>query len=502
MHSLTFYESGDMMETTLPNFLKQRAYLTPDRPALMFQDEIITFAQLYAKAIAVSEQLASLNITEEDTVAILLKNRPQTVVVLHALQQLRVRTVFLNHRLTPVEMAYQLQDSQSVLLISEDEFSQATEQIHDLDKHISIFTIKELSSLPHHSLEILDEFSLDDVCSIMYTSGTTGKPKGVLQTYGNHWWSAIGSSLNLGIREDDVWLCAVPLFHISGLSILMRSIFYGMPVYLMEKFQEDVAVKLLQSGKITIMSVVTATMQRILHKLQDEKLHPNVRCMLLGGGPAPRPLLEACVEKGIPVFQSYGMTETSSQTVTLAPEDSLTKIGSAGKPLFPAQIRIIHNGKQCKPMEHGEIIVKGPNITIGYLNREDANKESFQDGWFRTGDIGYVDEQGYLYVMDRRSDLIISGGENIYPAEIEEVLISHPDIWEAGVVGMDDETWGKVPVAFIVSNKQIPAHELQQYCEGKLAKYKIPKKVYFVSSLPRNASNKLLRRKLLDLIQS
>ncbi|GER72328.1 o-succinylbenzoate--CoA ligase [Weizmannia acidilactici] len=483
----------------LPNFLKQRAYLTPNRTALVFKDGILTFVELYKQVKETAQKLAGRGMQPEDTAAVLLKNRPQTVVILHALQQLRVRTLFLNHRLTTVEMQYQLQDSGAKWLITEKDFQ---EKSVVLKEKVQVIQRETLAALPSADYEEAAEFTLDDVCSIMYTSGTTGKPKGVLQTYGNHWWSAAGSALNLGLREEDVWLCAVPLFHISGFSILMRSVFYGMPVYLMEKFNEKEAVKLLQSGCITIMSVVANTLQRILNELGEKSLHPNVRCMLLGGGPAPRPLLEACAEKQISVFQSYGMTETSSQIVTLAPEDSLRKIGSAGKPLFPAQIRIVSEGRECKPFEHGEIAVKGPNVTIGYLNRPDANEKSFRDGWFFTGDIGYLDDEGFLYVMDRRSDLIISGGENIYPAEVEEVLLAHPDILEAGVVGMEDEKWGQVPAAFIVTKKEVLESELQAFCEVRLAKYKIPKKFFTVSDLPRNASNKLMRRKLLEWLPS
>ncbi|WP_018665346.1 o-succinylbenzoate--CoA ligase [Heyndrickxia acidiproducens] len=490
------------MKSYLPNFLKQRAYLTPQRTALVFEDETYTFAEIFQEAKETARKLASLGLQAEDTAAVLLKNQPHTVIILHALQQLHVRTVFLNHRLTPHEMLYQLQDSEAKWLISEKDFEKKTAAIHQLHSDLKLVDRRALAALAPAAYHEADEFSLDDVCSIMYTSGTTGRPKGVLQTYGNHWWSAAGSALNLGLSEDDAWLCTVPLFHISGFSILMRSVFYGMPVFLMEKFNEREAVKLLQSGKISIMSVVTNTLQRILNELGEATLHPRVRCMLLGGGPAPKPMLEACVQKQIPVFQSYGMTETASQTVTLAPEDSLKKIGSAGKPLFPAQIRIVAAGRDCKAGEHGEIAVKGPNVTIGYLNRPDANQKSFQDGWFYTGDIGYLDDEGFLYVLDRRSDLIISGGENIYPAEVEEVLLSHPQILEAGVVGMEDAVWGQVPAAFIVTNGKVAESELQSYCEARLAKYKIPKKVFTVGALPRNASNKLLRRKLLEWLPS
>jgi o-succinylbenzoate---CoA ligase len=223
--------------------------------------------------------------------------------------------------------------------------------------------------------------------------------------------------------------------------------------------------------------------------------------MLLGGGPAPKSMLEECKGKDIPVYQTYGMTETSSQFVTLSPEDSLKKLGSAGKPLFPCDLKIMKGDSEAGANEEGEIAVKGPNVTRGYLNRDKANEESFINGWFLTGDIGYQDEEGFLYVLDRRSDLIISGGENVYPAEIESVLVSHKGIIEAGVVGIESAKWGQSAAAFVVSKESISESDLREFCETRLARYKVPHEFYFVKSLPRNASNKLLRKNLRDLIQ-
>ncbi|RLQ97842.1 o-succinylbenzoate--CoA ligase [Falsibacillus albus] len=490
------------MEQRLPNWLKQRAYLTPNRKAVIFQGKSLTFEELYNEAVLTAKKISSLSIREEDTAAILLSNHMDTFITIHALQQLNVRTVFLNLRLTPPELAWQLKDAGVNLLITETQFMSKKDEIHSILPNLHVKTLEEISSSNPDEVSIRDEFSTQDVCSIMYTSGTTGNPKGVLQSYGNHWWSAIGSSLNLGIRDNDVWGCAVPLFHISGLSILMRGVIYGMTVMLYPQFEPNEMNTHLKQGRLTIISVVSAMLQRMLNDLNEERYHPSFRCMLLGGGPAPLPILQACMDQNIPVFQTYGMTETSSQIVTLAPEDSLRKVGSAGKPLFPCQLKIENSdGGQALPMEAGEIIVKGPNVTSGYLKREDANRTSFTDGWFKTGDIGYLDEEGFLFVLDRRSDLIISGGENIYPAEIESVLLSHPSIADAGVKGMHDPDWGEVPFAFVVIKEAVTEMDIIRFCMDRLAKYKVPKKVHFVSELPRNASNKLLRRELPLLIE-
>lgn len=487
-----------MNTQTIPNPLLKRVSLTPDRCMVKFENQNYTFKEVYEQAYKVAGRLQAQGMQKGDYVSVLLRNHIDTVVILVSLQLLGGVAVILNNRLTAEELAWQINDSHSKLFITEKKFSEVLATLH-----VQTPTIwkEELEDYPIEPVKIQKEINLTDVCTIMYTSGTTGKPKGVIQTYGNHWWSAMGSALNLGLREDDCWLCSVPLFHISGFSILMRSVFYGMRVVLHGSFNEKKTVEAIEDEKVTIMSVVTTMAVRIIEEIESRKLPVHFRCMLLGGGPAPLPLLEKCVEKEIPVYQSYGMTETSSQIVTLSPEYSISKLGSAGKALFPSQIKIIDtNGLEVEANQSGEIMVKGPNVTIGYLYQE--KKEMFNDGWLKTGDIGYLDDEGFLYVQDRRSDLIISGGENIYPAEVEGVLTSHPKIQDAGVIGVKNEQWGQVPVAYVTTKEQITEDEILIYCSERLAKYKLPKRILFVDSIPRNASRKLLRRELRSIYEN
>jgi Acyl-CoA synthetases (AMP-forming)/AMP-acid ligases II len=264
--------------------------------------------------------------------------------------------------------------------------------------------------------------------TIMYTSGTTGFPKGVRQTVGNHVSNATSSLYNTGLIEDDAWLCAVPLFHISGFSMLCKCLLHGVRLELYTKFDVKKIVDQLVDGTVTRMSVVAVTLERILTELErrDKYVSNRFQTMLAGGGPVPIDYLKRAIERKIRVSQTYGMTETASQTSTLSSEDALRKIGSAGKPLFFNQIRI--DGAN-QPFEQGEILIRGAHVTPGYVGRF-AHKLSQENGWLHSGDIGYLDEEGYLFVVDRRSDLIISGGENIYPAEIENVLTSHPSVRE------------------------------------------------------------------------
>ncbi|MBT2690317.1 o-succinylbenzoate--CoA ligase [Bacillus sp. ISL-47] len=490
------------METQImPNFLLKRFFLTPERPAIHFSGKTYSFSEVYKRAYTIAGQLQAAGLRSGQYTGVLLRNHADTAFILMALQLINVKAVILNNRLTAKELIWQVNDSQSAYLLTENAFEEVSQNITDSATAVSAIIKENLFDSSYTDPEIVEEISLDEVCTVMYTSGTTGNPKGVLQTYGNHWWSAIGSALNLGLSENDSWLCMVPLFHISGYSILMRSIIYGMKMVLFESFDEKKAIEAIHSEKVTIMSVVSTMLTRIADDLQDKKLPDYFRCMLLGGGPAAKTLLEVCRGKDIPVYQTYGMTETSSQIVTLAPEYSFSKLGSAGKPLFPSQLYIAAaDGGIAKPEEAGEILVKGPNVTKGYLNREDETVRKINDGWLSTGDIGYMDSEGFLYVLDRRSDLIISGGENIYPAEIEGVLVSHPGIVDAGVIGVKDEVWGEVPVAFVAGDR-LDKEEIIQYCLGKLAKYKVPKRVLHIDEIPRNASKKILRRKLRDLLE-
>ncbi|MBB3906956.1 o-succinylbenzoate--CoA ligase [Anoxybacteroides rupiense] len=485
------------MYTSTPNWLMQRAFLTPERIAVYEGSGQKTFAELHTAAVRAAGRLAYLGVQRGDIVAILMKNSTAMVEIIHGLHYIGAVVLLQNIRLTASELNWQIEDSGAKWWIVDEQWRDDANS-----SSVPVVTATELASLPEQEVPLQQEYDFHEVATIMYTSGTTGKPKGVLQTYGNHWWSAIGSALNLGLLERDCWLAAVPFFHISGLSILMRSVIYGMSVYVMQHFDAKKANEIILGEKATIMSVVSTMLQQMISELGSLTYPHTFRCMLLGGGPAPKPLLEACRDKGIPVYQTYGMTETASQIVTLAPEYSFSKLGSAGKPLFPAQLRVETDGRTARPYEPGEIVVKGPNVAKGYLHRPEATKKALRNGWFYTGDMGYIDEEGFLYVLDRRSDLIISGGENIYPAEIEAILLSHEAVEEAGVTGVEDERWGQVPYAFVKlrNGVSVTPPQLLEFCRERLAKYKVPKRIYIVDELPRNAAKKLLRRQLIHLI--
>ncbi|MCR8658501.1 o-succinylbenzoate--CoA ligase [Paenibacillus endoradicis] len=487
----------------MPHWLDKRASLTPDRIAIEYGNEQITFAQLRERSLITASKISSLPTKQGYPIALLCYNDSYTVELIHAVHYVGGILMPLNIRLTAHELLYQLQDAKCNVLIYDPQFQQLIDLIIDEYNNIRCICTTALQQM-----DIVTDTSLvtyidqEETHTIMYTSGTTGFPKGVIQSYSNHWNSAVGSMLNLGLSEHDKWLVCVPLFHISGLSIVIRSVLYGIPMVIHEKFDPVTANAAIIDQGVTIMSVVSNMLSRMVEQLGDVRYPEHFRCMLLGGGPAPLSLLEQCVVKEIPVFQTYGMTETCSQIVTLQPEYMLSKLGSAGKPLFQAELKIMMDGHEAQAMEAGEIIVRGPNVTSGYLNGVGTN--SFVGGWLYTGDVGYVDEDGFLYVLDRRRDMFVSGGENVYPAEIEATLISHQAVLESGVTSMSHEIWGQVPIAFVVLNHDTNCTEedLLQYCSERLAKYKLPKAIHVVKQLPRNASNKLLRRELLQLLPS
>ncbi|SFS41264.1 o-succinylbenzoate--CoA ligase [Marininema halotolerans] len=484
----------------MPLWLDKRAFLTPERMALEENGEKWTWAHLQRGAQELARRLRSAGVLEGDRVALLMENRLQTVAMIHALSYLGAVFVPLNHRLAPPEIAWQLADSEAKLFLFDGSYQEKVEGIEITGTMVVEWS--QLKDYPASEGSLKTHIQLHEHHTIMYTSGTTGRPKGVILTYGNHWWSATASMLNLGLHAEDRWLVCTPMFHMSGLSILIRGVIYGMTSVIHQRFEPQKVIHSIHHDKISMVSVVSAMVSQMISDPSFQGVPDHFRCMLLGGGPAPRPLLEKCRERSIPVFQTYGMTETASQIVTLSPEDSLRKLGSAGKALFPAELRVVDGTREVEPGEEGEIIVRGPNVTEGYWKRSDATEEAIQNGWLRTGDIGRIDEEGYLYVLDRRSDLIISGGENVYPAEIEAALLSHSAVADAGVTGYPDERWGAVAIGFVCLQKGqvVSEEELMNHCKGRLAPYKIPRQIYQVEELPRNAANKLMRRQLIQLL--
>jgi len=488
----------------MPEWLRQRAALSPDRLALILGNEKWTFAELDRHVSASAGRLAAAGVRAGDRVALLARSSAEFVQVAHAVPRLGAVIVPLNVRLTPSELVQQVSGSGAALLAYDEPSAAKAVAVAERLPRLRCPPIVELTArrdegLSEGAVEGVDLVDSTAVHSVIYTSGTGGRPKGAMLTFGNHLWSAVGSALNLGLHNDDRWLACLPLFHVGGLAILLRSVIYGMPVVLQDGFDPAAVNRAIDDQGVTTVSVVSNMLQRMLEERGRRPYPSSLRCVLVGGGPVPRRLLEECAGRGLPVVQTYGLTETASQVATLAPEDALRRLGSAGKPLLPMELSIEDDdGRAVAAGQPGEIVVRGPTVTPGYLNCPEETRKALRDGWLHTGDVGYLDDDGYLYVLDRRDDLIISGGENVYPAEVEGVLQSHPAVLEAGVTGLPDEGWGQTVAATVRLRDGATASEedLLTFCRGRLASYKAPTRLRIADGLPRNAAGKLLRRAL------
>jgi O-succinylbenzoic acid--CoA ligase len=438
----------------LDDWLAQRSQSCPDRTALVADGAEMTYAELEAEATWVARRLAAHGVRRGSTAALTMHPRREQVVLAHALMKVGAKLLPLSPRLTAEERG---------AIVG------AEEPIVDLDDPGELTQTEA-------DLPLLGEHDMDEVCARVLTSGSTGTPHPVGLTYGNFLWSAVGSAFNIGMEPEDRWLCCVPLSHVSGLSIVMRSVIYGTTAVIHDGFDADRVAAALESERITVVSVVTTMLMRLLEAGADLS---GPRAILVGGGPVPREPLEEAIAKGATVVQTYGLTETCSQVTTLAPADARRKLGSAGRPLLTTHLRI----------RDGEILVQGPTVAPGRVD---------PDGWLHTGDLGHIDDEGFLYVKDRIDDMIVSGGENVIPAEVEEVLLRHPEVADAAVVGREDPEWQQAVTAVVVleGGSEVTPDDLRRYCADSLAGFKVPKRVELAAALPRTPSGKLMRRAL------
>ncbi len=498
------------------DLLSKRANLTPNREALydITSGVRYTFAQLNQRANRAANFLREkYNLQKGERVSILAHNSMAYVDLLFGLGKIGAVLAPLNWRLTSRELTYIVNDCQPKVLIVGPEFVPVYEEMRS-ETHVQHLISLEGANLPgadsyEGSLEQASAseperplVEADDACCILYTSGTTGRPKGAILPHRQVLWNAINTVISWGLSEKDVSPILTPMFHSGGLFVFLVPLFYaGGRIVMARNFDPDASLKLIVDERCTVILGVPTLFQVWMNSPRfAETDFSHVRFFISGGAPCPPSLIEAWNKsKGIAMRQGYGLTEVGVNCFSMTDEDALRKMGSVGKPIFHSQMRLVDaEGRDVPQGQTGELLIAGPHVCAGYWNRPEATAESLKDGWFHTGDMARQDEEGYFYIAGRFKDMIISGGENVYAAEVEAVFREHAAVADAALIGQPDEKWGEVGLMIVACKpgQSVGAEELLQFCQGRLAKYKIPKKVQFVEALPYSPYGKVIKADL------
>jgi fatty-acyl-CoA synthase len=498
--------------------LDRNADRFPDREAVVFYDVRITNRDLNERVNALAAGLRDVGIGRNDVVALLMNNCPEYLAATLAINKLGAIFLALNFRLAPAEWQWIIDHSQARAIVVGPEFAQAidgiAEQLPNVTCHLVLAEDRGRWKSYHRLLAghsgatvATAEVGADDIQRLMYTSGTTSRPKGVPLTYGNVLWKTFGHVVEFGLTRADRTLMAGPMYHVGAFDLPGTGTLYvGGSLVILRKFDPLDVMETIERERPTMVWLAPAMVNGILQLPGLSRYDASsVRCIVNGGEKMPVPLIERLL-RSFPnawLADAYGLTETVSGDTFLDAESVLSKIGSVGKPVLHLDVKIEgQEGIQASPNELGEILLRGPKVFHGYWRDPEATAAAIRDGWFRTGDIGRIDEDGYLYIEDRKKDMIVSGGENIASPEVERVLYQHPAVLEAAVVGMPDPRWGEVPKAFVVlrEGQSAKPEELIAFCATQLAKFKVPKAVEFIDALPRNPSGKVLKRDLRALM--
>lgn len=473
--------------------IARHAAASPERIALEFEARRWTYAELDAHVAAWAEWLSSRDVERGDRVAVSAWNHPDVVALFHAAARVGAVWVPLNARLTASEADAHLSGLRPRLVLA---------QAPLMSKVPGAMVLPALDATAASSAPAPELPPADAVRAILFTSGTSGTPRGAELTFANFDASARASAANLGGDQNQSWLGTLPLFHIGGLAMAHRCATYGARLVLHERFDASATARAVQTDGITHLSVVGTTLQWLLEEVPP-RATANLRVVLVGGGPVAPALLQRARSCGWPVLQTYGLTEACSQVTTESPTRADGE--TAGGPLEGLRVRIAaEDGAEVPVGEAGEIQVRGPTVMKGYFEDPASTQATRAGEWLRTGDVGSVDARGRLTVHARRTDLIVSGGENIYPAELERVLTEHPHVFEAAVVAVPDARWGQVPTALVVPRPSSAGGSewvgaLEAFCRQRLAGFKVPREFIAVATLPRTGSGKVDRSRLAAL---
>ena len=466
---------------TLGQWIRNSARRTPDRVAIDYVGREVTYAELDRRSDALAVELLERGVRRGDRVATLTGNSPEHVIVFFACAKAGFMLLPLNWRLAAPELRYQLDDAEPAVCFVERDYLAAAAATG--------WSFEPLAPPDQVVAPPADEVADDEGLLLIYTSGTTGVPKGAVLTHANCFWTNVSFDLATGLTGDDVALQVLPQFHCGGWNVQPLLMWWkGGKVVLERSFEPARVLSLLEEKQVTTIMGVPATYLFLSQQagFADADLS-SLRLAVVGGAPTPEELIRVWQERGVEIVQGYGLTEAAPNVLCLPPEDAIRKMGSAGKPYPYVDVRL---------GDGAELQVRGPNVFPGYWRDPDATAAVLRDGWLHTGDAAEVDGEGCYRIRGRLKDMYISGGENVYPAEVEGVLHVHPAVADVAVVGVTDERWGEAGVAFVTTTQPVSEEELLAHCRERLAKFKVPRRVRFVHALPMSAMNKVLKDEL------
>jgi O-succinylbenzoate-CoA ligase len=504
------------MKTNIGDLLSRRAALNGSRTAYVdsVTAERLSFAELNARCDGVANGLKQAGVKVGDRVALLMNNGAEFIESYFAIAKIGGVVVPLNWRLVADELEFIIKDSGAETLIFGDDFIELATELYSRGDKTDISRWYQVSATGEGDSSFSKDYNQmrdadrcpteilggdEDMLYIMYTSGTTGLPKGVVHTHNTTMWALLTIGVSVDSRDADIYLAALPLFHVGALTPITLNIYRGATSVVMREFNPVRAWELIQEEKVTTGLLVPAMLNFMIQVPEISRFdYSSVRFFQSGASPLPTSLIRQYVDIGIEVHQIYGLTESCGPACVIDAEFAIKKIGSTGRAFFHTDVRIARpDGTECEPGEQGEVWVRGDHIMKEYWNRPEATAETLVDGWLSTGDVASMDEDGFVYIQDRIKDMIISGGENVYPAEIENVILSHPAVAEVAVIGQPSERWGESPFAVVVArNDSVSVADILSHCDGKLARFKMPKGAAFVETIPRNPSGKVLKRVL------
>ena len=494
------------------DWTQQQRNIRPNKVAITDLDTgaELSYSQLDQRAEYLGAWFQAQGVKKGDRVALLMPNMAEFFEIQFACSKIGAICLPLNWRLSVKELEYILHDSSPTVLVYDAAFQEAAISLLrecDINHQLEINGNEDLVAYEgaiDQALSIKEVESLQsDTSMIMYTSGTTGHPKGAMITHEMTFYNCVNLGIPSKISSDSIQLVVLPLFHTGGLNCYANPILHaGGSLLLIRDFDPGRALSILSDSKlgVTHFFAVPAPYQFMMqHKDFEQSDLSGITAAGVGGAPCAEAILKAWSDKGIPLVQGWGMTETSPGGTGLDAADALRKVGSAGKALHHTQIKIIdENGDEITNGAIGELLIKGPNITPGYWNNPEATAKSFVDGWLLTGDAAKMDDEGFVYIVDRWKDMYITGGENVYPAEIENIIYELPQVAEAAIIGVPSERWGETGKAVIVvkPGETLNPDEVIAHCLANLAKFKVPHTVDFIDALPRNATGKILKREI------